>query len=77
MKGFAHISFAGGGLIVPAQTPYERELLVEHIEASTRRHGSVQLEVNRRHWTVVSLSKGHREGCATCSRRLDRRRYRL
>jgi hypothetical protein len=77
MKGFAHISFVGGGLIVPVQTPYERELLVEHLEASAKRHGSVQTEVDRRHWTVVSLSKGHREMCAACSRHLDRLRYRL
>jgi len=31
VKDIAHISFDGGGLIVPAQRPYERQLLVEHI----------------------------------------------
>ena len=29
MKGVAHVSFQGGGLIVPAQTPYERQLLFD------------------------------------------------
>ena len=66
MNDIAHISFAGGGLIVPAQTPYECELLVEHIEASTRRHGYVRLDVNRRHWTI-SMNNGLGAVCASCS----------
>jgi hypothetical protein len=75
MKGFAHILFAGGGLIVRVQTPYERELLVEHLEAYTGRHGSVRLELNRRQWTVTR-DTGHREPCAACSRRLPKMTYR-
>jgi hypothetical protein len=76
MKSVAHISFEGGGLIVPAQTPYERELLFEHVEVSTKRHGCVQLDVNRAHWTI-SLRNGDREACAACSRCLDSLIYRF
>ena len=76
MKSVAHISFEGGGLIVPAQTPYERELLFEHVEMSTKRHGCVRLDVNRGHWTI-SLRNGDREACASCSRWLDSLIYRF
>jgi hypothetical protein len=76
MKSVAHISFEGGGLIVPAQTPYERELLFEHVEMSTKRHGCVRLDVNRGHWTI-SLRNGDREACTSCSRWLDNLIYRF
>lgn len=39
MTDVAHLSFRGGGLLLPAHTPYERELLIEYIEATTKRHG--------------------------------------
>lgn len=32
MKGIAPVSFQGGGLMVPAHTPYDCELLSEHVE---------------------------------------------
>jgi hypothetical protein len=67
MMGVAHISFAGGGLIVPAQTPYERELLIEHIEASAKARGSIGLDLDGRQWTVSSKD-GRHEGCASCDR---------
>ncbi len=76
MRGVAHISFEGGGLIVPVQTPYERQLLFEHVEVSTKRHGSVRLDVNRQKWTI-SLSNGHREACASCTRQPDSLTYRF
>jgi len=76
MRGVAHISFEGGGLIVPVQTPYERQLFFEHIDLSAKRHGSVRLKINRRHWTV-SLHNGDHEACASCPRSLDALTYRL
>jgi len=58
MSGIAHLSFKGGGwLVLSVHTPYERQLLVEHVEASTRRHGRSRLEINRRRWTI-STSEG-------------------
>ena len=39
MKGIAPVSFRGGGLMVPAHTPYDCELLFEHVEAAPKRHG--------------------------------------
>ena len=66
MNDIAHLSFRGGGLFLPAHTPYERELLVECVEASTKRYGHLLLEVNGRHWNI-SMSNGFRPVCLSCS----------
>ncbi len=66
MRDIAYLSVTGGGLIVPLHTPYERELLVEHVEASTKRYGRVRLALNRRGWTI-SVNKGTGNVCALCS----------
>jgi len=74
MNDIAHISFKGGGLILPVHTAYERELLVEHVEASTKRHGCVLLQVNRRQWTI-SMRNGLRPVCVSCSQWPDEFTY--
>jgi hypothetical protein len=66
MNDIAHLSFRGGGLILPAHTPYDRELLVECVEASTKRYGDILLEVNGRRW-AISMSNGLRPVCLSCS----------
>ena len=76
MKDVAHIWFDGGGLIMPAQTPYERQLLVEHLEVSTKQHGSVRLELNRRHWTISRNTRPDTV-CGSCSRSRDDLTYRF
>ena len=67
MNDIAHLSFKGGGLILPAYTPYERELLVECVEATTKRHGNLRLQVDGRHWNI-RMSNGLRRVCVSCSR---------
>ncbi len=76
MRGIAHISFQGGGLIVPAHTPYERQLLFEHVELFTKRRGGVRLSLNGRLWTIC-VKAGSREVCAVCPRLLDTLTYQL
>jgi hypothetical protein len=66
MNDIAHLSFRGGGLILPAHTPYERELLVECVEATTKRHGHLRLDVDGRHWTIRT-SNGLHAVCGSCS----------
>jgi len=66
MNAIARLSFKGGGAILPVHTPYEREILVECVEASTKRHGSILLEVDGRRWTI-STSNGLRPACVLCS----------
>ena len=62
MKGIAHVSFQGGGLIVPAQTPYERQLLFEHVEASAKQHGPAPEPPTR-----APREPRWRSGSANCS----------
>jgi hypothetical protein len=76
MKGVARISFEGGGLILPTQTRYERELLIEHVELSAKGRGSVGLDFNGRQWTVSSKN-GRNEACASCARWPDKLTFRL
>ena len=76
MKGMARVSFDGGALIMAAKTPYERQLLCEHAEASARQHGRIQLNVNSRPWTI-HLTTAVGEICATCLRSLDTLIYRI
>ena len=66
MNDIAHLSFRGGGLILPAHTPYERELLVECVETTTKRHGRLRLEVGGRQWSI-RMSGGLRPVCVSCS----------
>ena len=75
MKDVAHISFEGGRLIIPVHTPYERQMLIEHLEVSTKRHGRIRLDINRRRWTV-SMNNGTGEVCTSCTRWPDNLTYR-
>lgn len=75
MQGTAHISFAGGGLILPAATPYQRQLVFEHFEASAKQHEHVGLIAKGLHWSV-SLKAARHELCASCSRSLHDLAYR-
>ena len=76
MNSIAHISFPGGGLVVPSRTPYERELLVEHTEAAAKRHGAVHLLLDSRCWTIAPTDRPV-DPCTSCSGRPGRLTYRL
>jgi hypothetical protein len=71
----AHISFRGGGLILPAVTPYQRQLVFEHFEASAKQHQNVGLRVQGRYWSI-SVKLARRERCAECVRSLHDLAYR-
>jgi hypothetical protein len=71
MNHVAHLSLSGGGLILPAHTPDERELLVESVEATTKRYGRVGLEVTGRHWTV-SMNDRLRPVCVSSRHRASK-----
>ena len=75
MHGIAHISFEGGGLILPAHTPYECQLLFEHVEASAKQHQHVELTAKGRQWKI-GLPSARRERCAGCLGSLHRRAFR-
>ena len=71
MNSMAHISFAGGGLLVPARDPYERELLVEHVVDRARRMGAVRVVVHGRAWSVRLTPETFTACCGRCTRILQ------
>lgn len=75
MKGVARISFHGGALFMPLRTPYDREVLFEHVDLYARRHGSVRVEFGRRELTVQNGGPADEPECASCGRHLDALTY--
>jgi len=76
MKSIAQVSFPGGGLFLPAKTPYERQVLFEYVDQYTKRHGRVRFSLNRRECTVT-VSDQPPTQCAVCDQRLDHLTYSL
>jgi hypothetical protein len=60
---------------MPSHTPYERETLIEQLEAATRRYGSARLLVDRQDWRV-SFSTQLRVLCTQCKRPVGTLTYR-
>jgi hypothetical protein len=46
------IAFRGGGTVLPYRTPYDRELVFDHVAQCAKRYGDVQMELGSHHWTV-------------------------
>jgi hypothetical protein len=68
--GVACIAFASGTLVLPAQTLYERQLLVDHVLKYVHRSQQVRVRVDYSTWVV-----GHPEDpvvCQGCTRPVER-----
>lgn len=64
MGQIAHIRYEGGALLLPAQDPYDRQLVFEEAESCARRHGSVGVQFGRKEM-VINLVAG-RTACESC-----------
>ena len=64
-KGIAHVSFTGGGIFLPARSPYDRQMLIEHVTTRARAQGVVQVLIDDDRWMV----RTHRDGAAVCCAR--------
>ena len=74
MTGIAQIVSRDGGLILPLRTPYDRQLVFEHVADYTKRHGCVRLTFGRSEWTVALANE--RSGvCTRCRERPDKLAY--
>lgn len=71
MNSVAHLSFVGGGLLLPARDPYDRELLVEHVVARARQNGGMRVVLHGRAWSVRLTPDTFTGSCARCSRILQ------
>ena len=67
-KGIAHVSFPGGGMFLPARSPYDRETLKEYVIHTVRVNGRVQVLVDDQRWFVHGSTSGR---CAGCEHLLD------
>ena len=66
MANVAKLSTSGGALLMPARSPYDRELVFENAEFYAGRHGSADLEFSspRRLLRVIRVSQ--HDPCPTC-----------
>lgn len=75
-KAIAHVSFPGGGMFLPARSPYDRQILAEHIAARVRSKGQVQVLLDEQRW-MVHLNRGPiRICCSSCGDPADSTCYR-
>jgi hypothetical protein len=68
--GTAHIVFIGGSLTLPAQTPYDRQQLIDHVLGSARSKQQVEVRVDHTVWTV-ERPDAQPFVCGGCARRVD------
>ena len=68
--GIAHVSFAGGGTFLPTRTPYQRQMLVEHVLQCVRANGRVQVLVHDQRWMVYLRGGASTVCCSRCGHSL-------
>ena len=66
MVQVAHIRYDGGALLLPAQDPYDREVVFEEAECCARRHGSVGVQVGRKELRISISQTDTRVPCGEC-----------
>ena len=66
----AHLTFAGGGMLLPASTPYERQVLREYALNLIRSKQNVRIEVDRKTWLLECLSGERSALCRRCKQEL-------
>ncbi len=66
----AQVTFAHGGLVLPAGTPYDRQLVRDHIVNTARRAGGARIVVAGDTWVVESPGQEAGRDCKNCQRHL-------
>lgn len=69
MVANARMVFSDGILVVPAETPYDRQQLVEHVRARIGRQQQVRVRVDRTTWLVDRIDPSGRLVCSSCAQR--------
>ena len=64
-SGIAHMSFRGGGIFLPARSPYDRQILIEYVTDRVRAAAEVQVLLDGQRW-LVQLHRGRPAACCTC-----------
>ena len=67
MKGMAMLLYPGGLTMLPAETPYDLQLVSELVGSVVRRSGEVQLGLNGKQWVVKKIDDAEHSGvCVAC-----------
>ena len=66
MTAIATIAFRGGGVVLPYRSPYDQEVLFEHVTQCAKRYGDIRLELAGKHFTVKPRASDAAL-CALCS----------
>ena len=69
MVQVAHIRYDGGALLLPAQEPYDREVVFQEAECCARLHGTAGVQLGRTQMRV-SVSDDVTVACARCRARV-------
>lgn len=70
-SGIAHVSFAGGGVFLPARDPYDRQTLIDHVNERVRAKGRVQVLIDNDRWVVQRNSSPAESVCTLCGQPAD------
>lgn len=65
MGQIAHIRYDGGALLLPAQDPYDREVVFQEAEFCARRHGTAGVQLGRTQMRI-SICDDLGAVCAQC-----------
>lgn len=66
MTGVAKLSIPGGALVMPARSPYEREIVFDNAALYAGREGTAELELTSPRLTIHVVKATHDDRCATC-----------
>jgi len=70
--GTADIVFSGGRLVIPASSPYDRQLLVAHVRDHVSRSGQLRVLVDCTAWSIGRPAPQEGVPCRGCRQRIDR-----
>jgi len=66
-----HVQSSRGGMVMSAHSPYDRQLLREHVERLVSPTGTLRLGLDGNEWIVTRLAGGSRR-CHQCTEPLKR-----
>jgi hypothetical protein len=64
--GIAHMFFRDGGTLLPASSPYDRQILIEYVTDRLRTAGAVEVRLEGRQWIVRMHDGDNGSWCACC-----------
>lgn len=70
LRAAAQCTVRGGHFFLPTDTPYDRQMLLEHVDRYLRSQGMLRLELLDHEWTVTRRHDGN-QSCRRCGATLS------